>query len=85
VRKPSPALVVALAALFFAVGGPSWAAAVTSAAKTLITGKQIKDGSIGETDLDKKVSGTGTTSWSIAHTAPSSWLGPSPGRRSQPA
>src|SRR4051794_9441847 len=54
-RKPSPALMVALAALFFAVGGPSYAADVTSAAKKLITGKQIKDGSIAEKDLDRKL------------------------------
>src|SRR3954467_4097735 len=54
-RKPSPALVVALAALFFAIDGPSYAADLTSAAKKLITGKQIKDGSIGEKDLDKKL------------------------------
>src|SRR3954468_14747960 len=54
-RKPSAPLIIAAAALFLSVDGPSFAADVTSAARKLITGKQIKDGSIGEKDLDKKV------------------------------
>src|SRR3954447_26982412 len=53
--KPSAPLALAAAALFFAVAGPSFAADATSPARKLITGKQIKDGSIGEKDLDKKV------------------------------
>jgi hypothetical protein len=44
-RRPSPALVVALIALFVSLGGVSFGAAV------LITGKQIKDGTVGTRDL----------------------------------
>jgi hypothetical protein len=43
-RRPSPALVVALVALFVALGGPAQAA-------RLITGKQIKNHSITSKDL----------------------------------
>lgn len=43
-RRPSPALIVALVALFAAVGGPAQAA-------RLITGKQIKDHTVTTKDL----------------------------------
>ena len=43
-RKPSPSMVVALVALSIAAGG-------TAAATTLITGHQIKDGSITTADI----------------------------------
>jgi hypothetical protein len=45
-RRPSPALVVALAALFVALGGPAQAA-------RLITGKQIKNHSVTTLDLTR--------------------------------
>ena len=47
----SPSLIVALLALLIALGGPA-AAAVSK----LITGKDIKDGSIGLVDLSAKAS-----------------------------
>jgi hypothetical protein len=49
VRRLSPAFVVAMIALFIALGGTATAAGVA-----LITGKQIKDGSIGLADLSPK-------------------------------
>jgi hypothetical protein len=79
-RKPSPALVVALAALFFAVGGPSYAADLTSAAKKLITGKQIKDGSIGEKDLDKKLRAKLAASGKAGPAGPAGAQGPQGGQ-----
>jgi hypothetical protein len=42
---------VALVALFFALGGPSFAANAVESASHLITGKQIKDGSITTKDV----------------------------------
>ena len=46
-RRPSAALVVALLALFVALGGPA-------EAKRLITGKQVRDGSLQARDLSRK-------------------------------
>jgi hypothetical protein len=50
VRKHAP-LAVAGLALFFAIGGPSFAADAVSHAARLITGKQIKDSSITTKDV----------------------------------
>jgi hypothetical protein len=47
-RRPSPALIVAIVAVF--VAGAS-----SATAARLITGKQIKNGSVGSTDLAKSV------------------------------
>lgn len=49
--RPSPAMVVALIALFAALGGSSFAEDARQAASRLITGKQIKNRSIGVADL----------------------------------
>jgi hypothetical protein len=49
--RPSPTMLVALLALFLAAGGGQAAANGASAAAKLITGKQIKNGSIGTKDL----------------------------------
>jgi hypothetical protein len=46
-RRPSSAMVVAMLALFIAAGGANAMADAAVSAKTLITGKQIKKGSIG--------------------------------------
>lgn len=45
--------VVALIALFFAIGGPSFAADAAKSASRLLTGKQIKDGSLSEKDFSR--------------------------------
>jgi hypothetical protein len=47
-RRPSPALIVAIVAVFVAGAGSATAA-------QLITGKQIKNGTIGSADLKKSV------------------------------
>jgi hypothetical protein len=44
-------LAIALLALFFALGGPSFAAGAVSDAARLLTGKQIKDGSVTGKDV----------------------------------
>ena len=49
IRRPSPALVVALIALFVALGGPA------QAKKLLVGSKQIKDRSIAAKDLRKSL------------------------------
>jgi hypothetical protein len=54
IRKPSPALVVSLLALFVALGSSSLAAPVRDAAKKLITGAQIKDGSLTTKDIKNR-------------------------------
>ena len=53
IRRPSFASTIAVLALFVALGGSSYAEPVRSAAKRLITGKQIKDGSLGIKDLSR--------------------------------
>jgi hypothetical protein len=53
-RRPCAALVVAFLALLVALSGTSIASDVTAAAKHLITGKQIKNGSVQVKDLSKK-------------------------------
>jgi len=50
-RKPSPAFVISLMALFVALGGSSVAAPVREAAAKLITGKSIKDSSLTGKDV----------------------------------
>ncbi len=57
IPRPSPALALAFVALLVALGGSSFAAPAREAASKLITGKQIKNGSIGTTDLSKKARG----------------------------
>jgi len=55
-RRPSPALVVALLALFVALGGPAQAARLITAKdvkRNSLTGKQIKNGSLSVADLSK--------------------------------
>jgi hypothetical protein len=55
-RRPSPAMVVALIALFVALGGPAQAKRVIdggSIRKGTITTKQIKNGSVAKADLSK--------------------------------
>jgi hypothetical protein len=47
----STAHLIALVALFFAIGGPSFAANAVSSAARLITGKQIKDSSLTTKDI----------------------------------
>lgn len=47
----APANAVALVALFVALGGPSFAADVTDSAARFVTGKQVRDGSLGIRDL----------------------------------
>ena len=47
----STAHLIALVALFFAIGGPSFAANAVSSAAKLITGKQIKDSSVTTKDI----------------------------------
>jgi hypothetical protein len=53
-RRPSAALVVAFLALLVALSSTSFASEVTSAAKHLITGKEVKNGSLQVKDLSKK-------------------------------
>jgi hypothetical protein len=56
-RRPSPALVVALIALFVALGGPAQAARLINGqdiAKGSITGRQIKNHSLAAGDLSKR-------------------------------
>lgn len=50
-RRPSAGMVVALLALCVALSGTSYGADVRAAASSLLTGAQIKDGSIGLRDL----------------------------------
>jgi hypothetical protein len=52
-RSHAP-LTVAVLALFFAVGGPSFAAGAVSHAARLITGKQVKDSSITTKDIKNR-------------------------------
>ena len=55
-RRPSPAMVVALIALFVALGGPAQAKRVIDGAsirRGTITTKQIKNGSVAKADLSK--------------------------------
>src|SRR5213078_3092993 len=55
-RRPSPAMVVALIALFVALGGPAQAKHLIdggSIRKGTITSKQIKNGSVAKADLTK--------------------------------
>ena len=52
-RRPSGAMVVAFLALCVALSGTSYGADVRTAATRMITGTQIKDGSIGLRDLSK--------------------------------
>lgn len=49
--RPSPALCIALIALFVALGGTSFAAPAREAAHHLISGKSIKHNSIGSADI----------------------------------
>ena len=68
-RRPSPAMVVALIALFVALGGPAQAKRVIdggSIRKGTITSKQIKNGSVAKADLSK------TAVRSLTATPPSS-------------
>lgn len=51
-RRPSPALVVSLVALFIALGGTSYAA--LSIPKNSVGSPQVINGSLGTTDLSKK-------------------------------
>ena len=53
-RRPSAATVIALLALFVALGSTGLAAPVVERAKRLITGKQIKNGSLEAKDLSRK-------------------------------
>jgi hypothetical protein len=56
-HRPSPALVVALAALFVALGGPARAARLIRGAdikKGTITSKQVKNGSLAARDLSRR-------------------------------
>ena len=55
-RRPTPAMVVALIALFIALGGPAQAKKVIDGkvlAKGTVTGRAIKNGSIAKADLSK--------------------------------
>jgi hypothetical protein len=55
-RRPSPAMVVALIALFVALGGPAQARKLLDGKelrKGSVTGRAIKDGSIAKADLSK--------------------------------
>jgi hypothetical protein len=55
-RRPSPAMLVALVALFIALGGPAQASHLIDGAfirKGTITGRQIKAHSVSKTDLTK--------------------------------
>jgi hypothetical protein len=55
-RRPSPAVVVALVALFVALGGPAQAKRLIdggSIRKNTITSRQIKNGSVAKADLTK--------------------------------
>jgi hypothetical protein len=54
VRKPTPALVISMLALFVALGSSSLAAPVRDAAKKLISGKQIKDSSLTTKDIKNR-------------------------------
>ena len=54
IRKPSPALVIALLALFMVLGSSSVAAPARDAAKRLITGKQIKNSSLTTKDVKNR-------------------------------
>ncbi len=52
--RPSLATVIGLLALFVAVGGPAWAAGLIdgrSVKRSSITGEQVRDGSLGVTEL----------------------------------
>jgi hypothetical protein len=56
-RRPSPALVVALIALFVALGGPARAAGVISGSKikkNSITSKQVRNRSLSTKDLSRR-------------------------------
>jgi hypothetical protein len=56
-RRPSPALVVALIALFVALGGPAGAAGLIRGSqikKNTITSRQIKNHSLSTTDLSRR-------------------------------
>ena len=53
-RRPSGAYLVAFLALLVAFSGTSYASDVTAAAKHLITGKDVKNGSLQVKDLSKK-------------------------------
>jgi hypothetical protein len=52
--RPSPSMLVALLALFVAAGGAQATADGVSSAARLVTGKQIKNGSIQAKDLSRK-------------------------------
>jgi hypothetical protein len=55
-RRPSPAMVVALIALFVALGGPAQAKRLidgNSIRKNTITSRQVKNGSLAKADLSK--------------------------------
>jgi hypothetical protein len=55
-RRPSPAMVVALIALFIALGGPAQAKRVIDGkllGKGTVTGRAIKNGSLAKADLSK--------------------------------
>jgi hypothetical protein len=58
VRRPSPATLLASAALFVALGGPAMAGKLVNGRSIkagTLTGKQVKDFSIGERDLNRKL------------------------------
>jgi hypothetical protein len=52
-RAPSPALVIALIALFIALGGTSYAA-ITALPKNSVGSKQLKNGAVTKTKINKK-------------------------------
>ena len=57
-RRPSPAVVLASAALFVALGGPAMAGDLVNGRSIkagTVSGKQVKDFSIGERELNKKL------------------------------
>jgi hypothetical protein len=69
-RRPSAATVIAIAALFVALGGPARAARLIDGGdieKGTITSKQVKDRSLGQRDLSKRTIGrlTATPAGSI--------------------
>jgi len=53
-HRPSPAMVVAMLALMVALSGTAVADEVVTAAKNLITGAQVEDGSLSLQDFDSK-------------------------------
>jgi hypothetical protein len=57
VRRPSPALLIALTALIVSLGGNSYAA--ITLAKNSVTSKAIKDGQVKRADLARNAVGTG--------------------------